>query len=262
MTQLQHVYITAHGSYTSGAWVGESAQFGLRLAMADSTSMPAMGTTFVPMANGDVQTDQGQTSGAHGTLTRTWTARLGGTGSSENADAAFQVDMAEDMWTFLDTLKSYQHSSFRWSGVKIAPVSAAGATIGTSSVYNFTSAIPGSSTNLLPPQLAAAITLRANILGRRGRGRIYIPALVNSDLASDGTLSTAFTTAIRAAMVTLIGNLQDAPGANVVNPLVVITSAGMASVVRPSEVRTGQRADTIRSRRAQVPETYTTTALS
>ena len=261
MTVLQHIYLTAHGSFNSGPWVGEAAQFGLRLAIADSTAMPDKGTTFTPLTNGDVVTDQGQTAGTHGTLTRTWSARLAGTGSDENADAAFQIDLAEDVWTFLDVIKSYTSSAFRWTAVKLAPVSAAGATIGTSSVYQFTTPLAGTVGSLLPPQVAAAITLRANILGRRGRGRIYLPAVSANALALDGTLATAYTNAIRAAMVTLITNLEDAPGAALFNPLVVITSAGQATVVRPAEVRTGQRADTIRSRREQVGETYTTTAL-
>lgn len=261
MTVLQHIYLTAHGSFVSGPWVGEGAQFGLRLVIADSTAMPEKGTTFTPLVNGDVVTDQGQTAGTHGTLTRTWSARLAGTGSNENADAAFQIDLAEDLWTFLDATKAYVGNAFRWSAVKLAPVSAEGRTIGTSSVYQFTSPIAGGGTSMLPPQIAAAITLRANILGRRGRGRIYFPAISATQLASDGTLTGSFTNALRAAMVTLIGNLQDAPGAALFNPLVVVTSAGQATVVRPSEVRTGQRADTVRSRREQVGETYTSTAL-
>lgn len=261
MTALQHIYVTAHGSYTSGSWLGEGAQFGLRLVLANSTNMPEKGTTFTPMANGDVVTDQGQTAGTNGTLTRTWSARIGETGSNENADAAFQIDLAEDVRTFLYSLRSWFGPLFSWTAVKLAPVSREGKTIGTSSVYQLSAPIAGTATAMCPPQVAAAITLRANILGRRGRGRIYLPALSQSALSSDGTLVTSFTSALRSNMATLITNLQDAPGTPLYNPLVVVTSAGQATVVRPSEIRTGQRADTIRSRREQVAETYTSTAL-
>lgn len=262
MTALQHIYVTAHGSFNSGSWVGEAAQFGLRLAIGETGAMPDKGTTFDMELQGDVATDQGTTAGTNGTLTRTWTARRGPTGSTENCDAGFQIDVAEDVRTFLNTIKAYQGSQFRWTHIKLAPVSAAGATIGTSSVYTLTSPLAGGGSQMLPPQAAFALTMRANILGRTGRGRIYVPALSNQAfLSSDGVISSTPQTALRAAFVTLINDLQNLPGTPDYVPLVVITSPGKASAVRPSEVRTGQRIDTIRSRREQVPETYTTTAL-
>lgn len=262
MTALQHIYVTAHGSFNSGSWVGESAQFGLRLAIAETGAMPDKGTTFDMALHGDVANDQGQTVGTNGTLTRTWTARRGPTGSTENCDAGFQIDVAEDVRAFLNTIKAYQGSSFRWTHIKLAPVSEAGQTIGTSSVYTLTSPIAGSASSMLPPQMAFAVTMRANILGRTGRGRIYVPALSNSAFVStDGVIQTTPQTGLRTAFIDMLNALQNLPGTPDYVPLVVITSPGKASAVRPSEVRTGQRIDTIRSRREQVPETYVTVAL-
>lgn len=261
MTALQHLYVTAHGSFASGSWVGESAQVGFRLAIAETGAMPEKGTTFNMVTHGDVVTDQGNTTGTHGTLTRTWTARRGPTGSNENCDAGFQIDLAEDVWTFLDAIKAYIGSAFRWTHVKIAPIGVDGKTIGTSSVYTFSAPIAGGSSTYLPPQVAAALTVRANILGRRGRGRIYIPALGQNVITSDGTMSGTPANTLRAAFVALINAFQNLPGTPDWVPLYIVTSAGLADAVRPSEVRTGQRVDTIRSRREQVPETYTTTPL-
>lgn len=261
MTALQHIYVTAHGSFTAGPWVGEAAQFGLRLAIDETGAMPEKGAIFDVMLHGDVDVDQGTAAGTHGVLTRTWTARRGPTGSTENADAGFQIDIAEDVWTFLDAIKSYTYGAFKWSHVKLAPVSAAGQTIGTASVYTFTTPLTPLGTGLLPPQLAMAVTMRANILGRRGRGRIYLPAIAQSLVDTNGVITTTGQTAIRAAFVSLINNLQNVPGTPDYVPLVVVTSPGQPTAVRPSQVRTGQRADTIRSRREQVPETYTTTDL-
>jgi len=261
MTDLQHVYLTAHGSFTTGPWVGESAQFGIRLASVGVLNTPAKGTTFVLPIHGPVTVDQGQTAGTNGLLSRTWTARRGPVPSSENFDDAWQIDCAEDMRAFLYALRAYQAQSFSWSSVKLAPIGADGKTIGTSAVYALTVPIAGTQSNLLPPQVAMAITLRANILGRRGRGRIYLPALGQTDLDASGIVATATATAVRGAFVTLINALQNLPGVPQVVPLVVVMSAGSVDGVRPTEVRTGQRFDTIRSRRAQVPETYTTTQL-
>lgn len=261
MTALQHMYVTAHGSFATGAWIGEAAQFGIRLAIDETGAMPEKGAIFDLMLHGDVAVDQGTQAGTHGVLTRTWTARRGPSGSTENADAGFQIDLAEDVWTFLDAIKAYTYSAFKWTHVKIAPVSAAGATIGTASVYTFTTPLAPTGSALLPPQVALAVTLRANILGRRGRGRIYLPAVAQTVCTSDGLVSGPPVTGIRAAFVSLVNNLQNVPGTPDYIPLVTVTSPGQASGVRPSQVRMGQKLDTIRSRREQVPEVYTTTDL-
>lgn len=268
MATLQHIYLTAHGSFVSGSWVGESAQFGIRLAILPALNMPEKGTIFdVPM-NGDVVTDQGTAAGTHGTLTRTWTARRGGTGSTENCDAGFQVDLAEDTWTFLDAMKSNTSSAFRWSGVKIAPVGtkikdgeSVGVTLGTSAIYQFTTPLAGTAASMLPPQCALAISTRANILGRRGRGRIYLPAVSASNIDGEGRWASGYTTAARAAFVTYLNALQNLPGTPDYLPTLAIMSPGKTEAVRPSEVRTGNRVDTIRSRREQVSESYTATTL-
>lgn len=261
MAKLQHIYLTAHGSFVSGTWIGESAQFGVRLAIAETGAMAEKGTIFPLVEHGDVVVDQGNAAGTHGVLTRTWTARRGPTGSEENCDAGFQVDLAEDVWTFLDAIKSYTSNVFKWSHIKIAPMDAAGKTIGTSAVYTLTTPLAGGASSMLPPQCAFAVTMRANILGRRGRGRIYLPALGSNVLAADATVPPATQTNIRTAFVTFLNALQNLPGTPDWVPMVVVMSAGQTTGVRPSQVRTGQRVDTIRSRREQVPELYTTTEL-
>jgi hypothetical protein len=106
-----------------------------------------------------------------------------------------------------------------------------------------------------------ALSTRANLVGRRGRGRVYLPALGSTTLSSDGTISTLNANAMRTAFKTLIDNIQNVPGFSVYSPIVFIGSSDSPTVVRPVEVRTGSRLDTIQSRRRQVVEAYTTTAL-
>lgn len=257
MTQLTNVYAVALGTWTAGPWVGEAAQFGLRLCPVSKIGAPDAGTMFTPIETGDVAQDQGFQTGAHGTLTKTWTARIGPVGSVENWDADWQIGVAEDLWTFLDTLKAYFASTFRWAGVKMGAVAGTGRIVQNSSVYTFTTPLAGTGSTALPPQLAMAVTMRANILGRKGRGRIYLPALTQSTIASDGTVATAFSGNTRTAMKALIDGLQDVPPTNAYMPIVSVMSADSAHPVRPSEVRTGNRMDTIQSRRRQVAEAYT-----
>lgn len=261
MTALQHVYLTAHGTWNSGPWAGEGAQFGLRLCTADTASAPALGTIWTPEINGDAVVDSGTQAGTNGTLTKTWTARRGLPGSTENWDAGLQIDMAEDMRTFLVAITAYHATFFRWTHVKVSPVSAAGKAIQSSSVYTFTTPIAGTGAGTLPPQIAMALSLRADIIGRRGRGRIYLPALVPAVNDTTGVVPTATQATFRTAFKTLVDNLQNLPGTPQYIPIVSILSPGQATVVRPSQIRTGNRLDTIQSRRRQVAEVYATTAL-
>lgn len=261
MSNLKHVYITAHGSYPSGSWLGESAQIGVRLAFAPTVAAPDMGAIWSPTDGGEITPDYGSQTGTHGTLAKTWTARIGPTGSVENADAGWQIDCAEDFWTFLNTIKTNQYGGFRWTHVKVSAVDSTGATPVVSSVYTFSTSLAGGGTNGLPPQVAMALSTRANLVGRRGRGRVYIPALSTTVLSSDGTISTTPATTFRTAFKDLIDDLQASPGLEHFIPLVSIMSADSPTVVRPVEIRTGSRLDTIQSRRRQVSEVYTTTAL-
>jgi hypothetical protein len=263
MPELQHVYLTAHGAFVSGHFTGETGQIGLRLAICEDGSAPAKGTTFDLPLSGNVAVDSGTSSGTHGTLTRTWTARLGTTGSTNNGDAAWQIDLAEDFWVFLDGLKTYMGPQWRWTHIKIAPILADGSYGAPAAVYQFTSAIVGGGSSNNAPEVALALTLRAPIIGRRGRGRMYLPALSTSSsvVGGDGTVASTVTTAILAAAATLIASLEDAPGVEQFGPIVTVMSAGNASGVRPSQIRVGNHFDVQRRRQRQIAETYTTTAL-
>lgn len=262
MTALKHVYLTAHGSYPSGAWVGESAQIGIRAGFAVTVEAPDKGDIWTPVTGGEITADFGALAGTHGTLARTWTARVGATGSTENMDAGAQVDMCEDVWTFLDAIKGFQTNLFRWTHVKVSAVDTLGKTPIVSSIYTFTAPVVGASAgSALPPQVAMALSTRANLVGRRGRGRVYIPALSTNMMATDGTVAVSNSNTMRAAFKTLIDNLQAQPGLTEHFPVVFVGSADSPTVVRPVEIRTGNRLDTIQSRRRQVIESYAVTAL-
>lgn len=261
MSVMKHVYITAHGSYNTGSWLGEAAQIGIRVAYAPTLSAPSMGDIWTPQDNGEIVADFGSLAGTNGTLARTWSARVGPAGSEENVDAADQVDMCDDMYTFLNSIKANQYSAFRWTHCKVSAVTALGKTPIVSSVYTFTAPLAGSVSTGLPPQVAMALSTRANLVGRRGRGRVYVPALGSSLLASDGTISPSVATSMRTALKTLIDNLQNRPGWTLNIPVVFIGSSDSPTVVRPVELRTGNRLDTIQSRRRQVVESYAVTAL-
>ena len=260
MVALQHVYLTAHGTYTTAEWSDETAQIGFRLPFAVGLDMPAKGSEFTPLQNGDVVQDSGQTAGTHGTLTRTWTARVGPIGSAENMNATEQIDMCEDLWTFLNAIKTYQHNMWKWTHMKIAGVAADGSYVRPAAVYTLATPITGSSSSSLIPQAAIAMSMRAPVIGRKGRGRIYLPGVAATTLTNQ-VLNSGTISALNTAFGTLIGNLQNMVGWNLYNPVVSVMSAGSATAHRPSEIRIGNHMDIQRRRVAQSPETYTSVAL-
>lgn len=265
MPALQHVYITAHGEWTYTPWVGEKAQIGLRLAIVDKDDIPAVGSVFNIPTHGDVAIDSGSSAGTHGTLTKSWTARIGPTGSVENFDADQQKDVGEDVWTFLDTIKAQIVQGFRWTHVKIAPLLADGSYGAPSALYQFTTPLVGTcSTSYppMPPEVAVAVSLRAPVIGRRGRGRIYMPAANTGAASANGDLNTGNADAYKSALVTLVTNLNNLSGASDYQGVLMVTSAGKTTAVRPAEVRVGSHFDVQRRRQAQVPEVYRSTALT
>ena len=263
MPALQHVYVTAHGVYTSANWVGEVAQVGVRCVLSRSVSVPGRGSIWtLPTGNGDVEAAYATVAGPNGTLTQQWTARVGQTGSPVNADAGVQIDLAEDMRTFIASCSARISNYFRWTHVKIAPVLASGKYGGPSSIYNFTSpVIGGDATGMLPPEVAIAVSWRAPVLGRRGRGRVYLPATAQDAIVQDGLVSASWQLALANAAKTLVANLENFPGVDGLNGTFVTMSAGSASAVIPTEARVGSHADSQRRRQQDVPEVYTVVAL-
>lgn len=260
--EMQHLYLTCHGVYPSGPWEGEAAQIGFRFAFAGVGASPAQGETFTMQLNGQAVPEFGTATGTNGTLTKTWTARVGTTGSLENWGESEQIGAAEAARTLLNVLKSSQSNEFRWTSVKQAAVDDLGHTIGTASTYTFTTPIVGSATSGLPAQCAIAVSARANIVGRSGRGRFYVPALGTNVLTSEGQTGSSVLTAWNTAFKAYIDEMQGVLGGlDLWRAVYCITSAGKATAVRPAEVRTGNIIDTIRTRRAQVDETYYSLAL-
>lgn len=261
---LQHVYLTAHGDYNSGPWVGEAAQIGVRLAFAPTAGAPDMGATFTMATGTSVVETFATVAGTNGTLTQKWQANGGAGIAGLEMTAARQIDMAEDFFTFLNAIKAFQATTFFWRYIKIAPVTADGKYGADSSIYTYTTGISGigGATTHEPPEVAVAASIMAPVLGRRGRGRMYIPAIAGTARGSDGVVSTGYQTTLNTAMKDLINNLQNVPGATEAYfPLVMVTSAGKPTAVRPNQVRVGNHFDVQKRRQDQVKEAYASLSL-
>jgi hypothetical protein len=74
---------------------------------------------------------------------------------------------------------------------------------------------------------------------------------------ADSTMRTA----LLGYITTLVTNLENSPGTEVMTPLLMVTSAGAATAVRPQEARIGNHYDVQRRRQAQIKETYAVASL-
>ena len=276
MSQIQHVLMTMHGAWTGGYWAGESGQMGVRFTLEDSDAMPGRGTIYTPNAElGDVALETGTASGDHGTLAKQWTCRVGGTGSPYHFGADEQINTAEDAYWLLYALRQYQSSSWAWTHVKFHGFTATPAQQGTSryapivdgspvgaATYTFTTPIAGAQAVALPPEVAVALSFRAPLSGRRGRGRMYVPAVASTMNDGAGSVASTPTTALLAALQTFVTDVETMNLWTGWKPCICVTSPGRGTVVRPTQVRIGNHFDVQTRRQDGVRETYTAASLS
>lgn len=106
-----------------------------------------------------------------------------------------------------------------------------------------------------PSQVALAVSLGTERRGATGRGRFYLPAPAVSLDFSTGQVFAAQCEAVRANAAFFLTQLNTAAG---FGNVVVASSKGYLSPV--TSVRVGRVLDTIRSRRTDTREDYTTEA--
>lgn len=267
---VRQIYTTAHFNYVSSShWYGELSQVGLRLGVVNRTGAPDMGETFTldSSETPDLSVETGSytaaTSGI-GTIDYAcnWRAGWGVGGLEFVLDLAAQKAVCENWFAWWEAMRTYLHSQLRLASVKIAGIQADGKyTRGASEFRLRTPRAASSASTPIPPETSAAISIGADILGRTGRGRMFLPGLVTSSIASDGTISSSLASPANTATKNLIDGLQGIQSPSPKMPLVAVTSAPKATAVRPQYVRVGCHADVQRRRQHQILETYTTLAL-
>lgn len=130
----------------------------------------------------------------------------------------------------------------------------------------YTGGWTSSQTSQLPPQSAVVFSLRSDVAGARGRGRLYWPAVGSAVNGSTMRLSNPTTAAAGQNAVVYLTNIQNAlKGA--LDPLPSLVTYRLCVVSKTSGTRTdinrllvGDVIDTQRRRRDKLPEAYATTA--
>jgi hypothetical protein len=264
---MSHLYMTLHGHYTSGTWLGEEAQVGIRIFPRH-----VAGGSFGPYVDFDraYEVTEGfhTADGTDFASTVNWTASATSAPTS-TIGLAQQEALAKVFQTFALTVKALNPMGFAWHSVKLAPIypvmvgKPTGKYAAPASVFAFKTPLAGvitAPTSAMPPQDAVCVSLRSPVVGRAGRGRMYVPALTQAALDGGLVHATTRTTLANAGKALVQGIHALSFGVDS-SYQVVVCSAGSARGVPPREVRVGDEWDTQRRRENKRGEIYTSLSL-
>jgi hypothetical protein len=177
------------------------------------------------------------------------TAPLGGPFVEDMID-----DMAADLVAFHGRLATGIHPRAVLGEVKLAR-------IGPDGLYTSDPAIRlveqagGRDGALYPPQVALAVTLETGVRGPSRRGRIFLPT-PSFEVAGSYRINALQAVGVAESVATLIRDLNNAAGVDPLNYPAVTIASRKGFNTNVTEVRCGRVLDTIRSRRASLPELY------
>lgn len=250
------LYLSMHFDYTSASgWQGETAQMGLRLGIVPTVGAPDMGEIFTLPTATSVKRQAVQGSDATWNYSCNWEAQWGTDPDNTIVGLAEQADMAADVLTFWNSVRTKCFTGVRLVGVKIAPVQPDGSYSYGASEWRLKTPSPGGTGGAMPPETSIAMTIMADIIGRRGRGRMFLPGLATTTASSLGKISSTVQTDLTTSLKALIDNLQNFPGVPRDDfPCVVVCSNNDHTAIRPQTVRVGDHFDVQRRRQHQVTE--------
>lgn len=250
MSRFNHVSLTLTGRFKPGsAWDGETAQVGFRIAAW-------------PMLTSEPDTDgilpERDCSVAYEIYEGVdFTGVIGFLGEGAYWSKDDQVEACSVTKTLATGLCQQMDDKFEWTTVKLAPINLQGRIAAASTQFYFKTPVTAGSGagDMLPPQVAVAVSLRTAVPGRRGRGRIFVPAIKNASREVTGKVGATAQDKLGNAVKTYLNGIGGL-GSPDIDYRVVVTSAGNARYVLPHQVRVGNFFDTQRRRRANVRETY------
>lgn len=257
------LYLSMHFDYSSASgWQGETAQMGVRLGMVPTVGAPDMGEIFTLPVASSVTRQAVQGSDATWNYSCNWEAHWGSNPDEATIDLAQQADMAADVLTFWNAIKGKCNTGVRLTGVKIAPIQADGTYSYGASEWRLKTPLAGTYGTAMPPETSIAMTIMADVIGRRGRGRLFLPGLASTTAATNGKVTSATQTDLSTALKAFIDNLQNLSGVpQGYFPLVSVCSNNDATAIRPQTVRIGDHFDVQRRRQHQIPENMVYLAL-
>lgn len=266
MAGEKHLYLVVAGSYASGQTPlqGEMWQFGVRLLFKPGTGPDPIG----PLTDSwDVVAATIQRTETNWTISSNWTTE-GGVSDLDPGDY-LNDQAAPAVAEFIDN--SFIAGPVQVDRLMLYPIGAPDGKVipappylqGSPATLAWTSANPvGTGTGaFLPPNNSVVVSTRTAQVGRRGRGRFYLPispASVIGNGAEGGTVTGTTRTAIATAAKTFLEALQINGGGGAaiwINP--IVTGAPYTDYALINSVRVGSVVDSQQRRRRSITEVYT-----
>lgn len=256
MGDINHLYLVAKGSYEATSIDQEQWQCGVRL-MPFLSDPGDIGTP--PMAF-DCVSDSLTGSATNWTSTANFLCE-GGVNDIDPAD--YVADAGAAWQAFFENAQSYISIYTTLTELTLYAMDNTGHVINTEvgpakATAVPTAAVDGASSGVvLPLQNTVALSTRTPNTTRRGRGRMYLPAMSVGPLGgSDGLLTSAAAGHIAGTGKTLLNALKVGTfGVTAVVRPVVIGSP-WTTYFRITQTRVGNVVDSQRRRRRQITETY------
>ena len=260
MADEKHLLLTFGGSYTDASIDAESWQVGIRLALVMG-SVDAVGT--LPSNWDPVAQDINRTE-SYWTITGNWRIASLTPPATFNPDD-YLNDQAAPAWTtFLasticsDKLKTEYAKLYPIGAPSGRAIPAVPYTSGTPCTLAWTSLYPkgGSGSNLLPLQNSFAVSWRTGQIGRRGRGRMFMPPTTVAAPDAHGFLSSTFQTNVKNAAVAFLEDLAVTPvGPTAPHVRPIVTGSPFTQYGVINQVRVDNVIDTQRRRRRSLEGT-------
>lgn len=252
MSNEKHLYAVFQGGYEDGSNGAEIWQFGVRLIL-NFGSIDDQGT--LPN-DWDVTTDSG--SQTDGNWDSVFTFGVHKAPTFDFDPMSYTVDYLQPTFeTFMATQTFSSHT--KATGIKLSPIGSAGEVIEGRTVTSLANSdLPGGiGGDMLPTEVAHVVSFQTPLIGRRGRGRIYLPPAAASQLDATGRADTGRVAEVVADAQAFLEGLSYTGvgvGAPQVRPIVTgdpWTHYGMITAGRVGNVFDSQR-----RRRNRLDEAY------
>lgn len=266
MANEKHLLMTATGDYTDSGLASEAWMVTLRLCLVFGSPAPDIGT--LPN-DWDVVAQPVSRTESQWTISGNWKAVKG---PSTFSPDDYLNDQAAPQWAAWMGAFPGLSSAARLRTIRLYPIGTNGRAIpappyavGTPMELNWTSGYPvgSSSAQQLPLQIAGVVSHRTGQIGRRGRGRMFAPALTTAAVDHDSLFTSSWqNSAANVQKNSLAAWAFDAtlPTERHVRP--IITGAPWTQYAVITSVQAGNVPDTQRRRRRQLVETKVTQAVT
>jgi len=270
MAGEKHLYLVVAGGYgSSAAGLGaEEWQFGIRLLAGPGGEPDPIGQIT---NNWDVVAANIDRTETAWTIQGNWSIE-GGVNDLDPGDY-LNVQAMPAVEAFIET-STMLNIALQLRQVRLYPIGAPDGHVvpappyaqGTPVVGTWTGTLPtgGTSGAMMPPDAAAVVSLRTQQIGRRGRGRVYLPGLhvgVMESSSNRGTVTSAWCTLAAGAMKTLLEDLQISSLSDGFDVRPIVTGSPYTDYSLINSARVGNLVDGQRRRKKSVTEAYVAAAV-